>query len=153
ANLGPATVMIQREVAERLLAGPGSKTYGSLSVLFQLHADLERVLEVGPDAFWPAPKVHSTVLRLTWLAAPRAPVGDEPGFERVVRAAFGLRRKTLRNALSAAFPRPVVELGAVQAGVPLDARAESLSLEVLARLSHEVLAAESAWLQCQKSDR
>jgi 16S rRNA (adenine1518-N6/adenine1519-N6)-dimethyltransferase len=135
ARLGPATVMIQREVAERLLAGPGTKAYGSLSILFRLHSDLTEVLEVPPSAFWPAPKVHSTVLRLVWRAAPRVALRDPAFFESVVRAAFGQRRKTLRNALGSAFGRERVVEAGLRSGISLERRAETLGLEEFAALT------------------
>lgn len=135
AAIGATTVMVQREVAARLVAEPGTKAYGSLSVLFQLLADLDRAIEVGPRAFWPAPKVSSTVLAIDWLPAPRVPVPDLAHFERVTRAAFAQRRKTLRNTLSARFGRePALEAGA-QTGIDLGRRAETLELAELAALA------------------
>jgi len=97
------TVMIQREVAERICAGPGTKDYGAFSVFCQYHARCERLFDVPPGCFVPAPKVTSTVLRLTPVAAPPVAVSDERAFFAVVHAAFAQRRKTLLNALTAAF--------------------------------------------------
>lgn len=93
-----AIVMIQREVALRLAASAGEKAYGALSVFVGSVFNVEPVLRVKPGSFFPAPRVESAVVRLTPLAADRAPVEDER-FVSVVRAAFGMRRKTLRNAL------------------------------------------------------
>lgn len=132
AAIGTTTVMIQKEVADRLLAGPNTKTYGSLTVLFGLHADISRVCDVGAGAFWPAPKVRSTVLSFEWLASPRVDVPDTTHFERVVRAAFGQRRKTLSNALSAVFDRDQVRAVDV---IDLKRRAETLSLSEFACLA------------------
>lgn len=135
ASIGPATIMIQREVAERLLAEPNTREYGSLTVLFNLHANLEHLFDVPPSAFHPQPKVTSTVLRLEWLDAPRIDVGDPAHFERVVRAAFSQRRKTLRNALSTQFDRPVIETAAEAIGLALERRGETLNLSEFARLA------------------
>jgi 16S rRNA (adenine1518-N6/adenine1519-N6)-dimethyltransferase len=135
SEIGPATIMIQREVADRLLAQPGGKEYGSLSVLFQMNADIEHVFDVAPGNFIPPPKVYSTVLRLVWLPSSRVAVGDPAHLERVVRAAFSQRRKTLRNALSSVFARGDVEGAASASGIALERRAETLSLEEFARLA------------------
>ncbi|MCC7380437.1 MAG: ribosomal RNA small subunit methyltransferase A [Deltaproteobacteria bacterium] len=135
AEIGPATIMLQREVAERLIATPGTKAYGSLSVQFALHANLERVLDVGPGAFIPAPRVHSTVLRVSWLAAPRVEVGSPQLFERIVRAAFGRRRKTLRNALSAVFETEGIDRAAAAIGLDLKRRGETLTVSEFGALS------------------
>jgi 16S rRNA (adenine1518-N6/adenine1519-N6)-dimethyltransferase len=142
STIGPATVMVQREVAERLLARPGGRDYGSLTVLFQLYTEIERVLSVPASAFHPVPAVESTVLRLDWRDEPAASVTDGAFFERVLRAAFGQRRKTLRNALSHVFPRPAVLAAAERADIDLDRRAETLSVADFARLAN-ALAAES----------
>ncbi|MFT5358843.1 MAG: 16S rRNA (adenine1518-N6/adenine1519-N6)-dimethyltransferase [Polyangiales bacterium] len=93
-----AIIMVQREVALRLAANAGEKAYGALSVFIGTVFSVEPVLRVKPDSFFPAPRVESAVVRLTPLANERAPVDDER-FVTVVRAAFGMRRKTLRNAL------------------------------------------------------
>jgi 16S rRNA (adenine1518-N6/adenine1519-N6)-dimethyltransferase len=135
ATLGPATVMVQREVADRLVAPPGGRDYGSLSVLFQLHAEIERVLSVPASAFHPVPSVDSTVLRLEWRSVLAAPVPDAAFFERVVRAAFSQRRKTLRNSLSSAFPKEAVRSAGSRAGIDLDRRAETLGIAEFARLA------------------
>jgi 16S rRNA (adenine1518-N6/adenine1519-N6)-dimethyltransferase len=95
------TVMVQHEIAERLVASPGSKAYGAPSVLFQLHATVRGRFRVGPAAFYPRPRVTSEVLRVALAAEPCVPVDDERTFRAVVRAAFGQRRKMLRNALQA----------------------------------------------------
>jgi 16S rRNA (adenine1518-N6/adenine1519-N6)-dimethyltransferase len=119
------SVMLQRDVAERLLANPGSKTYGSLSVLHQLCVDVERTREISPGSFHPRPQVQSSFLRMH----PRSdalPIADLAGVERVVRAAFSARRKTLANALrGGGLPGAVDVLAEV--GVDPRARAESLA--------------------------
>ncbi|MDD5938923.1 MAG: 16S rRNA (adenine(1518)-N(6)/adenine(1519)-N(6))-dimethyltransferase RsmA [Clostridiales bacterium] len=135
------TVMIQKEVAERICAGPGKGDYGAFSVFCQYHAKTELLFEVPRDCFLPAPKVTSAVLRLT-PQPPPACVHEEALFFRVVRGAFGLRRKTLLNALSAAFPLPKAELQRCldQSGLPPEIRGERLGIEEFARLSDEISA-------------
>ena len=91
--------MLQKEVVERMAAGPGSKTYGRLSVMLQLRCAVEPLFDVPPTAFTPPPKVDSAVVRLVPLSPDRLPQVDFDVIDRVVRAAFGQRRKTLSNAL------------------------------------------------------
>lgn len=98
--LADATVMLQREVADRLVAKPGTKEYGVLSVLIRHSADVERLLALPPGAFRPAPKVHSSLVRLKFHA-PDPPVRDAAVFTALVQAVFTRRRKTLANALLA----------------------------------------------------
>jgi 16S rRNA (adenine1518-N6/adenine1519-N6)-dimethyltransferase len=94
-----ATIMMQREVARRITAPHGSKEYGILSVLTRLYADASSLFDVSPHAFFPKPRVTSTVLRLTMLRSARYDVTDEAYFRAMVRGVFGKRRKTLRNSL------------------------------------------------------
>jgi 16S rRNA (adenine1518-N6/adenine1519-N6)-dimethyltransferase len=131
------TLMLQREVAERVAAAPGSKTYGSLSVFSQLHCDVRVALRVPPGAFRPPPKVDSAVLHLRVLREPRVPLRDSRRFEAVVRAAFAQRRKMLGNALGAGLGLPVdvVRKAAAAAGVDLTRRAETLTLSEFAALA------------------
>ena len=135
-------VMLQREVAERLAAAPGGKTYGGLSVLTQLYCDVRVALRVPPGAFRPPPQVESAVIHLGVLPAPRVEVGDERRFHVVVRAAFAQRRKTLANALAGGLGRPVedVRRALEAAGVDPGRRAETLTIRefgsVAAQLGH-----------------
>lgn len=131
-------VMVQREAGERLVAGPGSKIYGAVSVLVALHAEAAFLGSVPRTVFWPQPGVDSVVVRMTRRPAP-VTVDAEP-LMRVVRASFAHRRKTLRNALSTALGRDVaaVEQALRTAQVDPGARAEVLSLEDFARIA-EVL--------------
>ncbi len=145
--LHAATVMVQREVAERLVARPGSKAYGSLSVLWQTWADLAPVVTVPPGAFRPPPAVESTVVQAVFRAAPRVPVDDPAAFVRLVKAAFAQRRKTLANALRAGFPElgPAgVARGLGTAGVDGGRRAETLDLEEFSRLARSFVAPDAA---------
>jgi 16S rRNA (adenine1518-N6/adenine1519-N6)-dimethyltransferase len=135
-RLGDATLMLQREVADRLVATPGSREYGPLAVQVALHADVERLLTLPPGAFRPPPKVTSAVVRLRFRPA-TVDVGDPAVFERVVRGIFLQRRKTLSNALKPvadSFDRPVVQV-LQQAGIDGRRRPETLSVEELARLA------------------
>jgi 16S rRNA (adenine1518-N6/adenine1519-N6)-dimethyltransferase len=131
-----ATLMLQREVADRIEAPPGTRDYGVLSILVQLHADVQRVLTLPPGAFRPPPAVRSAVVRLTFRA-PRVALRNEALFEAMVRAMFTQRRKTLGNALASfagarqAEPRAVL----AQAGIDPGRRAETLTLPELARLA------------------
>ena len=94
-----ATLMLQREVADRIEAGPGTGDYGVLAVLIQLHAQVRRLLTLPPGAFRPPPKVHSAVVRLTFREKPATELTDEVVFTAMVRSVFTQRRKTLGNAL------------------------------------------------------
>jgi 16S rRNA (adenine1518-N6/adenine1519-N6)-dimethyltransferase len=134
-------VMLQKEVADRLAAAPGSHAYGSTTVLTALHASVERAFVVPPQAFSPPPKVDSAVVRLDVSAAPRADVGDPALFRRVVRGAFAQRRKTLRNALRAAFGDESAKAWLAAAGIDGGRRAETLSLDEFAALSRAAAAA------------
>ena len=130
-----ATVMLQLEVAERLVAPVGTADYGVLSILTRLHADVTRVLTLPPGAFRPMPKVRSAVVRLAFRPSP-VEIGDEAVFERLVRTIFMQRRKTILNAL-----RPFAEPLGVDPAKALDVagidprrRPETLDLPELARL-------------------
>jgi len=134
------SVMVQREVAERLLAPPGSRSYGSLGVLHRLVVRVERRMELEPGGFFPVPQVRSSFLRFTPLERPLLAPGELPWVERVVRAAFGRRRKTLVNALrsGALAPVPSAErLRELLAELSLDprVRAEALGPDQLLALA------------------
>ena len=135
-------LMFQREVAERLVAGPGSKTYGAPSVATALLFHSRIVHHLPPSAFTPPPKVHSAVVQLEPRAEPLCPVVDEERFFRFVRSVFRFRRKTLANAMRAAGvvggAADVAEATAA-AGVDPGARAEQLDVRSLWRL-HEACA-------------
>jgi len=133
------TVMIQKEVAQRICAGPGSKDYGAFSLYCQYKAAAELLFEVPRECFLPAPKVTSAVVKLTPRPAPEC-VHDEALFFQAVRGAFNQRRKTLLNALSSAFPLPKEELSAciAAAGLPADVRGERLGIAEFAKLTDEL---------------
>lgn len=131
-----ATIMLQREVADRVVAAPGSGDYGVLSISIQLHADVERVLTLPPGAFRPPPKVHSAVIRLTFRP-PAVPLRDEKLFDDMVRSMFTQRRKTLANALApfAEGRRTNAREALAAASVDPTRRPETLQLTELARLA------------------
>ena len=131
-------VMIQREVARRICAAPGSPDYGAFSVYCQYHTEPELLFDVGPECFIPAPKVTSSVIRMRPLPSPPVPVKDEVRFFRVVKAAFGQRRKTLLNALSAGLPslsREAVKAAVAACGLPDSVRGERLGIPEFAALT------------------
>ena len=132
AFFGDATVMLQREVAERLLGEPGTRDYGVLTILTTLHARVTRLLDLPPGAFLPKPKVHSTVVRLTF-GPPAARVTDERRFERMVKTMFSQRRKTVGNALKG-FHRQA-DRALRQAGLDPRRRPETLQVIEIARLA------------------
>lgn len=133
-----AVVMVQREVARRLVAGPGSKDYGLLTVLVSMRAETDLRLQVDRRSFRPVPAVDSAVVELRFAAVPRFAVGDMVRFDRLVRRAFGQRRKMLRNSLLGFNPQGgkdwLVELGR-RAEIELTRRPEELSIEEFVRLS------------------
>lgn len=135
AALDRAVLMVQREVADRVAAAPGSRDYGLLSVMVQMYGPVEKLFTLPPGAFAPPPKVHSTVFR--WRFAPRfAELDVEPAaFSGFLRRAFAQKRKTLANNLRAAGISPAVVEGALSsAGVEPMARAEAIDIETLAKL-------------------
>lgn len=127
-------IMVQREVADRILAAPGSEAYSSISAQLQLLVAGRRVCQVGRGGFLPPPRVESTVVLLETLKEPAAVVSDRKRYGIVVRAAFGQRRKTLRNALSAVFGDGALAAFATT-GIDLGRRGETLSVAEFARLS------------------
>ena len=133
-------LMLQKEVADRLAAPPGSKVYGGLSVLTQIYCDVRLAIRVPPDAFRPPPKVDSAVVHLRVLPAPRVAVADERRFHVVVRAAFAQRRKMLANALAAGLGLDVeaARAAATSAGIDPKRRAETLTIVEFAALTSQL---------------
>ena len=132
------TVMVQKEVAARLCARPGTAEYGAFTLLVQWYAEAEKLFDVPPDCFMPRPKVTSTVIRLCRRPSPSVRVRDEEFFFAVVRAAFNQRRKTLVNAVSAGMrevARADVEKALAEMGLSPTVRGEALSAEQFAVLS------------------
>jgi len=135
-RLADWSVMLQREVARRLVAEPGSREWGSLGVLHRLCVRVEPRLELPPGCFHPVPRVRSSFLRILPRAEPPLAPGELEEVEAVVRRAFGKRRKTLANALrDGALPPGAVERALERVGIPPRARAEELPAETFARLA------------------
>ncbi|OOY09502.1 16S rRNA (adenine(1518)-N(6)/adenine(1519)-N(6))-dimethyltransferase RsmA [Thioclava sp. F36-7] len=133
------TLMFQREVAERIVAKPGSKHYGRLAILAQWRAEAKIVMSLPPEAFTPAPKVHSAVVHLRALPEPRYPA-DAATLSRVVAAGFNQRRKMLRASLKGVAPD--IEAKLEQAGIAPTERAERVTLEQFCRLARIVAGQE-----------
>ena len=129
-------VMVQKEMAARMAAIPGVKDYGSLSVFIQYYATVEQLFDVPPGAFFPAPKVTSTVIKLIPRAAPPVAVADAAAFFAFVRAIFGYRRKMLRAVLKLCRGCDDTHLAALakDSGIDLSRRAETLDMPALASL-------------------
>ena len=133
--------MVQREVADRLSAEPGSREYGLLSATAQLYARVDNLFTVPPDAFNPPPEVYSTVVRLTM--APRLEelhIEEEP-FIQFLKLAFAQKRKTLANNLKGTYTDASIKAGVKAAGLRSDVRAEAVPLDKMAVLSRSLQAA------------
>lgn len=134
------TIMVQKEVADRMQVGPGTKDYGALSLAVQYYAKPEIVANVPPNCFMPRPKVGSAVIRLTRHKEPPVQVEDEKLMFRLIRASFNQRRKTLVNGLKNApdlsFSREVILESIKELGLPETIRGEVLTLEQFAELSN-----------------
>ena len=139
---GQVTVMIQREVARRICAKPGTAEYGAFTLLCEYYADREILYDVPPSCFLPAPKVVSSVIRMTLRGRPPVPVGDPDLFFRVVRGAFGQRRKTLLNVLYGLFGKQVdketLAQQLVACNLTEDIRGERLSFAEFAQLTEKL---------------
>ena len=137
------TVMVQREVADRMQVGPGTKDYGALSLAVQYYAKPYIVANVPPNCFMPRPKVGSAVIRLERYEEPPVKVKDEKLMFRIIRASFNQRRKTLANGLknSAELDFTKEEIAAAIAGIGKEpgVRGETLTLEEFARLADELI--------------
>lgn len=137
-----AVFMVQREMADRILAAPGTKAYGALGVMVRTYADVSMVAKVSAGSFVPPPKVESAVIKLIPLAggAPRVPLVDAARYRAVVQAAFGQRRKTLRNALRARFVAEAVDSAMSAANIDGNRRGETLSIAELASIANGLTA-------------
>jgi 16S rRNA (adenine1518-N6/adenine1519-N6)-dimethyltransferase len=131
------TVMVQKDVADRLVATPGTASYGSLSVAVQYAMHVERTFTLGPNAFYPAPKVKSTVVQMTRRDTPAVEPRDLALFRKVVRGAFAYRRKTLVNSLALALgmPHAAVARAVAASDLPPELRGERLDIADFARLA------------------
>jgi len=134
------TVMAQKEAADRLCAPMGTRACGAVTAAVAYYAEARQLFSVSRGSFFPAPEVDSAVLQLTLRRQPPVMVADEAFFFRVIRAAFGQRRKTAANAISAglSLKKSVVLSAMARAGIPPSARAENLTLEDYAGLAREL---------------
>lgn len=133
------TVMMQKEVADRIKSAPGSKTYGAISVAVQYYCRVIKVTDVPKEAFVPRPKVESTVLNLEPLDAKAIELKDEKAFMRCIKAGFAQRRKTLLNSLASAggMDKDKVKMILASAGIDPGRRAETLTVEEFGRIANE----------------
>jgi 16S rRNA (adenine1518-N6/adenine1519-N6)-dimethyltransferase len=133
-----AVLMFQKELAERLMASPGCKSYGRLSVMLQYCAEVRHMIAVKPENFFPRPKVDSTIIEIRFLTDPPFPTQNEAFLHQTIKAAFGRRRKTLRNAIKGSqleVSPEVLEKAFEESGIDPIRRAETLSVEEFVRLS------------------
>jgi len=138
------TVMVQKEVAERMAASPGGKDYGALSAVVQFYTEPKLICRAEPHCFMPQPKVESVVIRLSVLDKPRVLVSDKEYMFKIIKSAFGQRRKTLLNALSKSpyihIEKSLVAKAIEEAGLDINIRGERLSLDDFAKLSENLIA-------------
>lgn len=138
------TVMMQKEVADRIKASPGSKTYGAISAAVQYYCEVEQVISVPKEVFVPRPKVDSTVLKLTIRKEKPVDLIDEKAFFACIKAGFGQRRKTLLNSLTGTYGLPKDEIRTIleNAGIDPVRRAETLAMNEFAAIANGVAAAK-----------
>ena len=131
------TVMMQKEVADRIAAAPGTKPAGAITYSVHYYADVTRITDVGRDSFYPAPKVDSAVLRLDLREGPPVEVSDMDLYFNCIKAGFSHRRKTLLNSLMSlgGYDKAEIEDALHRSGIEPERRAESLSMEEFARLA------------------
>ena len=146
ASVTRAVIMLQKEMADRIVADPGNKTYGALSVMVRAYASARRVVSVKASGFTPAPKVDSAVLRLDFLedGAPQVEIANDKMFSAVVHAAFAMRRKTLRNTLRARFGAEASDRSLGAAAIDGRRRGETLSVAEFAALASHFEAPSAA---------
>jgi 16S rRNA (adenine1518-N6/adenine1519-N6)-dimethyltransferase len=145
-RIADMTVMLQREVVDRILSAPGSKQYGYLSIVVQYYCEAFRLFNVSPGSFRPVPKVYSTVVRLKFRDQPPVELNDDAFFFDLVSASFAERRKTIQNNLKHAAARLKVndvEASLKELGLDPNRRAETLSLAEFARLANGLMAHRS----------
>ncbi|PJI09021.1 MULTISPECIES: 16S rRNA (adenine(1518)-N(6)/adenine(1519)-N(6))-dimethyltransferase RsmA [Clostridium] len=138
-NFKSLTIMIQKEVGDRIAAKPDTKEYGALSLLVQYYCDVKVIRVVKPSCFIPQPKVDSLIIRLDKLQKPRIVVKDEKLFFKVIRSSFNMRRKTLWNAMKGfKLSKEDLEQAFNDAGIDSKRRGETLSIEEFGKLSDEI---------------
>jgi 16S rRNA (adenine1518-N6/adenine1519-N6)-dimethyltransferase len=138
-HLSTATLMLQKEVAQRLVAAPSTSAYGPMAIMAQLWGETKIAFHLSPGAFWPPPEVSSSVVHIVLRSEPRVELPDEKFFWRVVRAAFSTRRKQLVNTLREVISDKEVLASAMQEiGIDSMRRGETLSLHEFATLSNQL---------------
>lgn len=139
--LSSITIMVQKEVADRMQVGPGTKDYGALSLAVQYYSKPEIIANVPPNCFMPRPKVGSSVIRLKRYDKPPVETADEKLMFRIIRASFNQRRKTLVNGLKNAqdldYSKEEIESVLEKTGIPVNIRGEALTLEQFAEIANE----------------
>jgi len=136
AEIDMMALMFQKEVADRIIAKPGSRTYGALSIFPQLYCDIRREMVLPPGAFSPRPKIQSAVLSFHMMGRPRFDVKDAGLLKKIVSGAFSQRRKKLSNSLKGVMPDPFMANDVLnRAGIDPSRRAETVSVEEFCRLS------------------
>ena len=132
-----SVLMVQKEVAKRICAQPGSKDWSPLSITIQLHSEVKTLFNLKPTSFFPPPKVESSVIKIIFRKKPKVFIADENLFFSVIRSAFGQRRKIILNSLSASFNLPKKNLELILNKVKIDSkrRPETLSIQEFANLS------------------
>ncbi|MEG0774137.1 16S rRNA (adenine(1518)-N(6)/adenine(1519)-N(6))-dimethyltransferase RsmA [Clostridium sp.] len=139
-NIASITIMIQKEVAERIDAEPSTKDYGAFSLLVQYYCNTKIIRRVPPSSFIPAPKVDSIVIRLDRLEKPRVQISDEKLFFNVIRQSFNMRRKTLWNAMkNIGLDKEKLKVAFENANIDPNRRGETLSIEEFANLSKTII--------------
>lgn len=135
--ISPCVLMVQKEVALRICALPGNRDWSPLSIAVQLHSDARVLFHLKSESFYPAPKVDSSVVKITFLAEPRVSVPDEEWFFKVVRSAFSQRRKMILNSLAGSLdlPKGTIEVILTEVGIDPRKRAEALDLSQFADLA------------------
>lgn len=133
-NINDMVFMLQKEVVDRMVAGPGEKNYGRLSVMLQYHHDVYPLFDVPPESFSPPPKVMSAMVGMTRLSAPRWAVDDEALFSAIVKQAFAMRRKTLRNNLKTLIDAETL----ASLGIDAAQRAETIDGGEFAKISNHL---------------
>lgn len=137
-----AILSLQKEFADRLVAEPSSKEYSSLTLFAEFHSEIKRLFNISKNSFYPAPKVDSTVISMRMRPEPPVGVADKKDLFELIRAGFSTRRKTLVNALLSRhyknFSKDRLEKTLADAGIPQNARAETLNLSDFARILHSL---------------
>ena len=135
ANITDITILIQKEVAERICAKPGDKKAGAITYFVNYYADAEIVTNVSKDSFIPAPEVESSIVRIKKLPEPRIKVKNEELLFKLIKANFTKRRKTITNSLSQSIPKNKLLEILSELGLPESTRGEELSLEIFAKIA------------------